>query len=290
MRRSGLSEAPDTLSSSRERSGKDGSERVMITHDDLAWWLETAARLDWIWATTYAETAPHSYVLDGRTTELTRDDFVRAARVIHTFGRPAKFYGMTNIYLTSENGRYKWWTMDKEAAETGLINRATTDRLYGVQNAPITESGITTSYDSVATGYDTTKPPSPALAEALRDAVDQLRGPHLPAILDVGCGTGRVLDLGLTTPERYAGVDPSTPMLNQLIRKHPGVGAVYPTTDRGCLKRRPVHPRPIRGRHSSPSSVRSHRQRDSCRTTRNREPRHHHRDRRNAGADPCLTS
>jgi hypothetical protein len=207
----------------------------MITHDDLAWWLETAARLDWIWATTYAETAPHSYVLNGRTTELTRDDFVRAARVIHTFGRPAKFYGMTNIYLTSENGRYKWWTMDKEAAETGLINRATTDRLYGVQNAPITESGITTSYDSVATGYDTTKPPSPALGEALRDAVDQLRGPHLPAILDVGCGTGRVLDLGLTTPERYAGVDPSTPMLNQLIRKHPGVGAVYPTTIEDAL-------------------------------------------------------
>ena len=56
----------------------------------------------------------------------------------------------------------------------------------------------------------------------------ELSGEHRPAILDIGCGTGRVLDLGLTEPERYAGVDPSTPMLNQLVRKHPRVGAVYP--------------------------------------------------------------
>ena len=38
-------------------------------------------------------------------------------------------------------------------------------------------------------------------------------------MLDIGCGTGRVLDLGLTTPDRYTGIDPSQAMLNALVRK-----------------------------------------------------------------------
>src|SRR5688572_22537086 len=110
--------------------------RAMITRDDLHWWLRTAPRLEWIWAKTYALTAPHQYVVEGRTAGLTTDEYVRAGRVIHTFGRPAKFYGMTSIYLTSPDGRLKWWTMDRDVADTNLINQATTDRLYGVQNAP----------------------------------------------------------------------------------------------------------------------------------------------------------
>jgi SAM-dependent methyltransferase len=57
----------------------------------------------------------------------------------------------------------------------------------------------------------------------------------MPAVLDVACGTGRALDLGLTTPDRYAGVDPSAPMLNQLVRKHPTVARVYPTTIESAL-------------------------------------------------------
>jgi hypothetical protein len=40
---------------------------------------------------------------------MSKEDYVRAGRVIHTFGRPAKFYGMTSIYLTSPDGRLKWW-------------------------------------------------------------------------------------------------------------------------------------------------------------------------------------
>lgn len=199
-----------------------------ITNADLDWWLTLAARVEWTFARTYAETAPHSYVVLGRTAALSKEDFVRAGRVIHTFGRPAKFYGMTSIYLTSPDGRLKWWTMDADVSQTTLINQATTERLYGVQNAPITDSGVTTEYDAIATSYDHVHPMADTTAAAVRDAVASLRGEYLPSILDVGCGTGRVLDLGLTTPDRYAGVDPSQPMLNQLVRKHPNVGAVYP--------------------------------------------------------------
>lgn len=209
----------------------------MITRDDLNWWLETAAHQEWIWAKTYADTAPHSYIVEGRSLSLKHDDYVRAGRVIHTFGLPAKFYGMTSIYLTSPDGRLKWWTMDADVRDTGLINQATTERLYGVQNAPATESGIETPYDAVASSYDERHSTSDALATALRDAVASLAHKYPPALLDVGCGTGRLLDLGITKPDRYAGVDPSTPMLNQLVRKHPGVGALYPMRIEDALTR-----------------------------------------------------
>jgi hypothetical protein len=208
----------------------------MITQSDLNWWLELAPTLDWTWARTYAESAPHSYVVIGRTAGMSQEDYVRAGRVIHTFGRPAKFYGMTSIYLTSPDGLLKWWTMDPDVTKTTLINQATTERLYGVQNAPVTESRLVTPYDEMATEWDAVHPTSDALARALREAVASLKGHYPPAILDVGCGTGRVLDLELTTPDRYAGVDPSTPMLNQLVRKHPNVGAVYPMTLEQALR------------------------------------------------------
>jgi len=169
---------------------------------DLDWWLSFPLRLKWTFARTYALTAPHHYVVLGRTEGITKEDYVRAGRVIHTFGRPQKFYGMTNIYLTSGDERLKWWTMDHDVKDTTLINQATTYRLYGVQNAPVTESSISTSYDAIATSYDEDHPTTDELAEAVREAVNGLRGDYPPAVLDVGCGTGRVLDLGVTTADR----------------------------------------------------------------------------------------
>lgn len=54
---------------------------------------------------------------------------------------------------------------------------------------------------------------------------------------------GRVLDLGLATPERYAGVDSSQAMLNLLFRKHPKVAAVYPVDVREALSAGTFTPR-----------------------------------------------
>jgi hypothetical protein len=209
-----------------------------ITRADLDWWLELASTVEWTFATTYAESAPHSYVVLDRTAGLSGEDYVRAGRVIHTFGRPAKFYGMTSMYLLSPNGQLKWWTMDADVTETTLINQATTDRLYGVQNAPVTDSDVVTSYDDIATSYDSAHPIVETFAAKVRAAVAELKSDYPPSILDVGCGTGRVLDLGLTTPDRYAGVDASQPMLNQLVRKHPQVAAVYPITIQRALTER----------------------------------------------------
>ena len=35
----------------------------LVEEVDVRWWLDLAPRLEWIFAKTYAETAPHSYVV-----------------------------------------------------------------------------------------------------------------------------------------------------------------------------------------------------------------------------------
>jgi hypothetical protein len=199
-----------------------------ITKSDLDWWLEFAVTREWTFAKTYAETAPHHYIVEGRTPGVTHDDMVRAARVIHTFGSPGKYYSLTKIYLVSPDGRYRWWTEDNHFTDTTLVNRATTDLFYGIQNAPATASGAWSIFDGVATTWDADHPAYGGEAESHAFMLSKVRGSYPPHVLDLGCGTGRVLDLGLATPDRYAGVDSSQAMLNILVRKHPKVAAIYP--------------------------------------------------------------
>lgn len=110
----------------------------MTSRADLRWWLGIAPTLQWTWAKTYAKSAPHWYVVEGRTPGLTRDDYVRAGRVIRTFGEPGKFYSYTNLYLFTEDRRLKFWCMwsdpPREDYDPTLINLATTERTYGPQS------------------------------------------------------------------------------------------------------------------------------------------------------------
>jgi SAM-dependent methyltransferase len=199
----------------------------VITHEDRDWWWAAAPTLSWTFAKTYAETAPHEYVILGRNgCPLNRDDFVRASKVIATFGEPAKFYSMTGIYLTSADGLTKWWTMDADLKATDLINQAGTDRVYGAQDAPVTRSGEWTAFDAIATDYDAQR--SAEADDEVRRAIARHFGQRLPRTLDVGCGTGALLDLGVIPLEGYTGVDPSQGMLNMLVRKHPRVGRLVP--------------------------------------------------------------
>lgn len=66
----------------------------------------------------------------GRTPGLDQDDFVRAARVIETFGRAGQFYGRTYVYLYDDSSGMKWWTMDETPESTTLINMAETRLTY----------------------------------------------------------------------------------------------------------------------------------------------------------------
>jgi len=110
---------------------------VSATEEDLGWWLDLAPTLTWTWATTYADSAPHWYVVEGRTPGLTHDDYVRAGRVIRTFGEPGKFWSMTNLYLFTEDRTMKFWCMwsspPRGDEDPTLINLASADRTYGPQ-------------------------------------------------------------------------------------------------------------------------------------------------------------
>lgn len=206
-----------------------------ITEQDLKWWLDFASTREWTFASTYAATAPHDYIVQDRTPGVGHDDIERAARVITTFGTPGKYYSITKIYLVSPDGRYRWWTEDRHFSDATLVNRGTTERLYGIQNAPSTVGGNPSSYDEVATFWDADHPVSAGEADRAKGMFGPFRGKYPPHVLDLGCGTGRVLDLGLAVPERYAALDASQAMLNVLVRKHPKVAAVYPMDVREAL-------------------------------------------------------
>lgn len=106
------------------------------TAEDRRWWLRLAPTLKWTWAITYEETAPHWYVVLGRTKGMDRDDFIRAGRVVRTFGEAGRFYSMTNLYLFTEDRRLKFWCIwgeEPEDIHARVINIATTDRTYGPQ-------------------------------------------------------------------------------------------------------------------------------------------------------------
>ena len=97
-----------------------------------------APSLEWTWASTYASSAPHWYVVHPRTPGLTTADYVRAGRVIRTFGEPGKYWSMTNLYLFTPDRRLKFWCMwsspPREDDDSTLINMATTERTYGPQS------------------------------------------------------------------------------------------------------------------------------------------------------------
>ena len=204
----------------------------MITRDDLDWWLGLESKLDWQFATTYAEGAPHEYVVADKTPGLTQADAARAAHVIRTFGQPMKFYKTTRIYLTTPMG-WKHWDMQGGRIDDGgvtLINRGRVEHVYGVQNAPRTVSGVASAYDGLATTWDAQHGMTTEEQAQTVDLIREVFGENLWRTLDVGCGTGWPLDVGLAEPVRYVGIDPSTGMLNALVAKHPHLAGVHPMT------------------------------------------------------------
>ncbi len=201
-----------------------------------------AATRKWKVAKPYAEKIPHHYVVEGRTPGVTHEDVVRAARVIHTFGTPGNCYSLTKIYLVSPDRRLRWRAEDQHFTDGTLVNRATTELEYGIQNAPCTASGIPSTFDEVATTWDVEHTTRSGESEHVMQLLANARGKYPPPVLDVGGGASRVLDLGLTAPDRYASLDASQAKLNLLVRKHPHVAAVYPVDIRDALAARTFTP------------------------------------------------
>lgn len=77
-------------------------------------------------------------------------------------------------------------------------------------------------YDELAEVYDSRYYTPYALFEneMVRHLLT-LIAPPTPRLLDIGCGTGLALELGLTDVDHFTGVDPSKGMLSKLLEKFP---------------------------------------------------------------------
>lgn len=225
----------------------------MITEDDLVWFQEKVQQLSWTYAKTMPH-SPHSYVYPRKTSGYSVEDAVRAAKTIHVFGRPAKFNGRPKIYLDAPapapeltinlsrpegetTARY-WVEYDIGRGESledcRILNMSTMPDTWDDGTAPVTETGRWTVYDGLAPGYDEMyeDPEDTAENRAVTSLVHRLMGDreHAPRTLDIGAGTGLALDLGITSPSIYTGVDPSRGMLNRLFRKHHRAYRLIPAT------------------------------------------------------------
>lgn len=87
--------------------------------------LESARKyissVKWIFAKTYAKTAPHEYALRKEKPELDAE-FVSFVMLIRAEGYDEKFWDQNHRYLDIDG--HKYWTMGDAIKDTILINRA----------------------------------------------------------------------------------------------------------------------------------------------------------------------
>ena len=179
------------------------SHEVFDTCADLAGLLETHAY-------RFARTmpgAPHSYTLK-RTWEGGAEEFVEALRKMRAVERIEEFFRGSWYRRFCANG-YKYWTMGA-TLEHILINRA-------VHALPVDP------YAGICDAYDLALHKTAADVERSQRVYNALEIAPRADILDIGCGTGSLVDFRFrdVSPERYVGIDPSRGMLDVFRDKHP---------------------------------------------------------------------
>ena len=149
---------------------------------------------------------PHSYTL--KRTWDSEDEFVEALRKMRTVERIEEFFRGYWYRRFNANG-YKYWTMGANLDHI-LINRAI--------HAPSFDP-----YATICDFYDLAIHKEEADVERGRRVYDALKIEPGTDILDIGCGTGSLVDFRFRDirPECYTGIDPSRGMLGVFGDKHP---------------------------------------------------------------------
>lgn len=76
---------------------------------------------NWIFAKTYADRAPHEYIVKDKLDKNDMSFFTEIVAFIRHFGFPALFWGHEHIYFYYD-GHY-YWTMGEPIEETIILNR-----------------------------------------------------------------------------------------------------------------------------------------------------------------------
>jgi len=152
----------------------------------------------WIFAKTMPH-APHWYTL--RREWYNDELFNEIVTLIRRYGYKER-YGRTWYTKFNINGM-KYWTMGAPIPKTILINRAHVD--------------ARSPYDDIADRYDSLF--CDELSERENRDVFALLPQDVGSVLDIGCGSGLLLDY--ISPAQYTGIDPSGGMLDLLKAKHP---------------------------------------------------------------------
>ena len=185
--------------------GEDGCcFGLELTRDqeDIFWVAGKLKEAGYTFASTMPA-APHFYTARHWWGAGTDEEFTRTAEIVQRNGK-VSVYGGHKYRQLSINSHY-YWTMGAPAVKTIIINRKR--QFY---DSP---------YDEVADRYDTEYPErNEEVADLVLDAVGDISSSR---VLDIGCGTGWLVDTSEIDPALYRGIDTSLQMLKRFTAKHP---------------------------------------------------------------------
>jgi SAM-dependent methyltransferase len=100
----------------------------------------------------------------------------------------------------------------------------------------VTTAEVISIYDGIAPVYDA-RHDTPERRQQNQEVADLLRPSASGHVLDLGCGTGLLIDIlgDRIRTDRYRGVDCSRGMLQQFVRKHPEYPITLGTAERVTL-------------------------------------------------------
>lgn len=149
---------------------------------------------------------PHWYTL--RRTWDRDGDFVKTVELLRAHGYDRNWYG--HHYTSFNVNDHYYWTMGEPINLNGkphtiLINKARRE--------------VNSQYDDIAEEYDSFFEDEDSKREN-EEVISLLGIQDSDSVLDVGCGTGLVLDY-VPNIRRYVGLEPSSEMMTVMKRKHP---------------------------------------------------------------------
>lgn len=218
-----------------------------VEQSDVDWFIDVTRTIEWTEAKSYRDSVPHWYSFLGNRSPLGKQDYYRLSRVLRAVGQPRNFNRTIGINLDLDGWTY--FTTDRDIEAVGNLQRGPAGKLYGKQVAPRTEragqelmmsardgiSGVSDLLELQQARTDNLNAinaygrRSSTAAELQEHPSTRKRAKFLMqtvgggsySLLDLGCGTGRLLDTNIPAKALYIGVDTSRGMLNELLMKHP---------------------------------------------------------------------